>query len=65
MLLLSSDPCISATRSVMNQKKRKTLFTATLTLLESQEATEIEFCDVSQLDSESELHLKFSETDEC
>lgn len=53
MLLLSSDPVISATRPKMNSKIKKEFFSETLDLLKLQE-TDFEFLDVSNLDSDSE-----------
>lgn len=54
MLVVSSDPFLSAQRPTLDAKKKKNFFSETLDLIQFQE-TEFEFLDISNIDSDSEL----------
>lgn len=54
MLVVSSDPLLSAQRPKLDAKRRQSYFPETVDLIQFQE-TEFEFLDVSNLDSDSEL----------
>lgn len=57
VLLLTSDPLLSAQRPKLDAKKKKLFFPETLDLIQFQQLqdTEFEFLNVSNLDSDSEL----------
>lgn len=54
MLVVSSDPLLSAQRPKLDAKKKQSFFAETLDLIQFQE-TEFEFLDISNLDADSEL----------
>lgn len=62
MLLLSSDPRISATRPKMRSMKKQPLFSDTKLLIVQEEESDFEYCDVSALDPDSELD---SDSESC
>ena len=54
MLVVSSDPFLSAQRPKLDAKRKQSFFAETLDLIQFQES-EFEFLDISNLDSDSEL----------
>lgn len=65
MLLVSSDPLVSALRPRMDAHKRQKPFPETLRIINVQESEqEVEFCDVSNLESDSEFDSESSDLDD-
>lgn len=63
MLILSSDPLITAMRPVLDAKKKQAMFIESLDLLKSQEP-QFEFLDISNIEPDSEVDSEESDEDD-